>query len=157
MKKILSLSLFLFVLTNVTAQDFTKIATIKLVTLEDYKKAEPEVSKAANFLYRTPNKPDTRNRAVALAFILKWMEGTDAYTFNIGEDAMKVTRGSQDLLGMYFAGLSKVVLDHPGIKLSDEEIHEKTTEILAQYCDDKNNKLKPNRALKKAMKKIKRG
>lgn len=157
MKKILSLFLFLFVYTNLIAQDFNKIENTQFLAIEDYKKAEPDVSKAANFLYSTPNKPETRNRAIALTFIIKWMEGTDAYTFNIDEDALNVTKGSKDLLGMYFAGLSKVVLDHQGIKLSDKEMHEKTAEILAQYCADKNNKLKPNKALKKIYKKIKKG
>jgi hypothetical protein len=142
--------------TFAISQDFHKISKAEFASLEDYKKAEPDVLKVANFLFNTPNKPETYNRAVAFAYILKWMEGTDAYTFSIGEEAMKVTKGNQDLLGMYFAGLTKTALDHPEKKLSDTEMHEKTTQLLAQYCADKSNKLKPNKALKKEIKKMKK-
>lgn len=156
MKKIVFLSVFLFVASLGNAQDFDKISKTQLKTLEDYKKAEPEVLKAADFLFRTPSKPETQNRAIAFQFILLWMEGTDAYTFSIGEPAMTVTKGNQDLLGMYFAGLTKTALESPNKKLSDNELHDKTTELLAKYCAEKSNKLKPNRALKKVIKKLNR-
>ena len=129
---------------------------MELKTPEDYKKAEPDVLKAADFLFRTPSKPDTQNRLLAIQFVFKWMEGTDAYTFRLGEPAMTVTKGNQDLLGMYLAGLTKVALENPDKKLSDDELHEKTTQLLAQYCSKKENRLKPSKALKKVIKKMKR-
>lgn len=155
MKKIAFLSVFLFVVSIAIAQDFDKIANTELKNLEDYKKAEPDVLKAADFLFRTPSKPETQNRMLAIQFVFLWMEGTDAYTFRIGEPAMTITKGSQDMLGMYFAGLTKVALENPDEKLSDTELHDKTTELLAKYCAEKSNKLKPNRALKKVIKKLK--
>ena len=156
MKKNVFLLVCLFVSTFAFSQDFNKISGAEFTSLEDYKKAEPEVLKVANFLFKTPSKPETRNRSIAFAYILKWMEGTDAYTFNIGEDAMKITKGSQDLLGMYLAGLTKVALDHSDKKLSDLEMHEKATELLALYCSEKSNQLKPNKELKKVIKQLKK-
>ncbi len=154
MKKVIFLSVFLFVSLQFNAQDFNKINDIKFTTLEDYKKAEPEVLKTVNFLLRTPIKPETDNRIIAMAFVIKWMSGTD-YTFNIGEDAMKVTKGSSNLFAMYMVALAKAALDNPNKKLSDNEIHEIASKTLAGYCSKKDNKLKPNKALKKIIKKMK--
>ena len=70
---------------------------------------------------------------------------------------MAVTKGNDDLLALYFAGLTKVALDNPGKKLTNKELHDKTVELMAKYCAKKENKLKPNRALKKIIKKMKKG
>jgi hypothetical protein len=157
MKKILFLCTILSIVSYASAQDFNKIANMKLETLEDYKKAEPDVLKLANFVFKTPSKPETMNRMLAFQFILLWMEGTDAYTFRLGEDTLAVTDQNEDLLGMYLAGITKVALENGDTKLSDAEMHEKTTQLLAEYCSKKENKLKPSKALKKVIKKMKKG
>lgn len=157
MKKIVFLAICLCFVSLVNAQDFDKIGNMQLKTLEDYKKAEPDVLKVADFLFRTPNKPETQNRGIAFQFILKWMEGTDAFTFHLDQDTLEATDQDQDLLGMYLAGLTKVALENPDKEFKEGEMHEQTVKLLAQYCAKKENKLKPSKAIKKVIKKMKKG
>lgn len=146
-KTILSVSLF-FISLTFYGQNFTKISTIKLVTLEDHKKAEGDVLQCADFLLKTPVKPETENRLIASQFIIKWMSGTH-HMFNFGANASKLTKGSPDLLVMYFTCMTKVALTNPEKKLSDAEMYEQASLLLAKYCADKKNKLKPSKKLKK--------
>jgi len=155
MKKIVFGFLFCFAATFVNAQDFDKIANTELKTTEDCKKAEADVLKLADYVFATPAKPDTQNRILAFQFILMWMEGTE-YTFRLGEDTLAVTNQDEDLLGMYLAALSKVTLENSDQELTDQERHEKATQLLAAYCSKKENQLKPTKELKKVIKKMKR-
>ena len=156
-RKILYASLLLLVVSRVSAQNFDKNSVTKLSSQEDYKNAEPNVLKAANFLFSTPAKPETSDRLDALSFIIKWMEGTDAYTFNLGDDAMKLTKGSNALFGMYLVGLTKVFLENPEVTFEDKELHDKTVLLLATYCQKKEHGLKPSKVLKKMIKAMKKG
>lgn len=155
MKKVILLLILLFVSIQFHAQDFNKLKDLKLVKLEDYKKAEPEILKLTNFLYNTPVKPETDNRTLAMAYIIQWMTGTD-YTFNIGERDVKLTKGTPDLLAMYMAALTKVAISNPDKKLSDDELYDAASKVLAEYCSKKENKLKPSKTLKKIIKKMKK-
>lgn len=155
MKKVILLLVLLFVSIQFYAQDFTKLNDIKFEKLEDYKKAEPEILKVADFLYSNPVNSSVDNRTLAFAFVIRWMSGTD-YTFTIGERDLKLTKGDPELLAMYMTALSKVAISNPGKKLSDDKLYDAASKILAKYCANKENKLKPNRALKKIIKKMKK-
>ena len=80
------------------------------------------------------------------------MNGTPDYTFEIGDDAMSLTKGKQELLGLYLAAMTKVVLDNPEEELSNKEIHNQSQEILVKYCSDENNNIKPSKKIKKIIK-----
>lgn len=151
MKKLLITATLLFVSQYFYAQDFDKIASIKFTKIEDYKNAEPDVLKCAEFLFRTPTKPDTDNRILAKAFIINWMSGT-SYTFRIDEDASDLTKGDHNLLAMYLAAMTKIALSKPNEDISDKRMFEEASILLAHYCADKKNKLKPSRKLKKIIK-----
>jgi hypothetical protein len=153
MKKLLTLVLLLISI-QFYSQDFNKIASTELKVKEDYRKAEPQVSKSADFLFNNSNKPETNNRKIALAYIIQWMSGTSDHTFNIDSNAMELTKGNQDLFAMYMVALTKVCLDNLDKKLTDDDYFEKASQLLASYCSDKSNKLKPNKALKKVFKKM---
>jgi hypothetical protein len=153
MKKLLILS-FLFVSVQVFSQDFDKIANTTLKAKKNYKDAEPDVKKCADFLFKTPNKPETNNRKLATSFIVQWMSGTPDYSFKIDSNAMDLTKGNQKLFGMFMVALTKVSLDNTDEKLSDSQSFEKASELLAEYCSNKENKLKPSRVLKKLYKKM---
>ncbi len=151
MKKALPILLFLFISVQFYAQDFTKIATINFETIEDYKNAEPDVLKCVDFLFRTPSKPDTDNRKLAKAFIIKWMSGT-THKFNIDTDAADLTAGDPGLLAMYLTAMTKVALSNPNETISAKKMFEKASILLAVYCANKKNKLRPSRKLKKIIK-----
>ena len=58
MKNIVIVFLLIFFKSN--AQDFSIIEKNRFETTEDYKKAEPEILKLADYLLRTPTKPYLR-------------------------------------------------------------------------------------------------
>lgn len=152
MKNLVVLSVFLFLSLPAFAQDFAAYNKLSMSAPKDYKTLEPKILEAATFLFSHPIDEEKDNRQNALAFIMKWMEGTPDYTFSIGQEAMELTKGSSDLLGLYLAAMSKAVLENLTEPLSDQRIHELATEMLMQYTADKKNGLKPNKALKKLMK-----
>lgn len=45
---------------------------------------------------------------------MKWMTGTPGYTFELGEKFVNITKGSTDLVGLYTAAMSKIVLEAAG-------------------------------------------
>lgn len=151
MKKLLVTATILFVCQYFYAQDFNKIANLKLIKIEDYQNAESDVLKCAEFLFRTPAEPDSDNRILAKAFIIKWMTGTSR-TFRIDKDATDLTKGEHNLLAMYLAAMAKVALSKPNKKISDKKMFEEASILLAHYCANKKNKLKPSRKLKKIIK-----
>jgi hypothetical protein len=83
---------------------------------------------------------------------MKWMEGTPDYTFEIGEKSMELTKGNSDLLGLYLAAMTKVVLENTDKDLNNETIYENAETLLVNYCSDKNNKMKPSKKIKKILK-----
>lgn len=152
MKNLVALSVFLFLSLPALAQDFAAYNQLSMSAPKDFKTMESKVLEASNYLFQHPVNKDKDNRQQALAFILKWMEGTPDYTFSIGQEATEITKGSSELFGLYLAAMSKAVLENLTEPLSDQRIHELATEILVQYAADENNSLKPNKALKKLIK-----
>lgn len=152
MKKLLIIVLCITAYHMSNAQNFRELATYEFKTAESYGQEEDKVLECANYLFTNPSKGADAERAVSTQYILKWMEGTPDYTFEIGDDAMKITDGSSDLLGLYLAGMTKSVLDNKGEELNNSIIHNKTVRLLTDYCSDKSNKMKPSKALKKIIK-----
>ncbi|MEQ3662432.1 MAG: hypothetical protein ABNG98_03850 [Flavobacterium sp.] len=150
MKK--SFILFFVLITSVFyGQDFKLLDNYKFDKAESYNIAEPHVIESSNYLFTTPVEENNLNRLVAIQFILKWMEGTN-YTFNLDSKVMDLVGENQNLLGLYMAGMSKVVLENKSSKLTDDEVYDKVLVMLVDYCKNKENNLKPTKNLKKAMK-----
>lgn len=155
MKNFSILVSLLFLSISVSGQNFKEWAAYQFTDAADYTQQEANVLKCANYMFETPFNKNDLNRLYATQFVIKWMEGTPTHTFEIGEDAMKLTKGNTDMLGLYFMALAKTALDHPKQKLSKEEMHAKAQSLLIAYCSEKDNNLKPTRRMKKLMKKEK--
>ena len=145
------LFLALLVCTTIFAQDFSSLEKMELKSDESYVKAEPKVLECANYLFAHPVKEAPANRALALQFILKWMEGT-SHTFNIDKNATDLVGENQDLFGLLIAGMSKVVIDSGKTELTDNQVLDRAAALLAVYCNDKNNQLEITKGLKKYLK-----
>lgn len=150
MKKTLIL-LTLFVCTHLFAQDFSTLGQYELKSAESYVLAEPKVVECANYLFSYPTDENDLNRLFSLQFILRWMEGC-AHTFNLDTTAMDLVGDNKELLGLYMAGMSKVVIESGDFKLSDEDVFNRTAALLAAYCKNESNGVKPTKGLKKLMK-----
>lgn len=150
MKKTLII-LTLFMCTSLFAQDFSTLEKYELKSDESYVNAEPKVLECANYLFSHPAKENELNRLNAIQFVMRWMEGC-AHTFNIDATVMDLVGDNDDLLGLYMAGMSKVVVESGATKLSDAEVFDKTAALLVAYCKNESNGVKPTKVLKKLMK-----
>lgn len=150
MKKIL-ITLSLLMCVNLFAQDFSTLETYELKSEASYVNAEPKIIECANYLFSHPVKENELNRLNTIQFIMRWMEGC-AHTFNLDTTVMDLVGDNDDLLALYMAGMSKVVVESGATKLSDVEVFDKTAALLVAYCKNESNGVKPTKVLKKLMK-----
>ncbi|AXP82538.1 hypothetical protein CJ739_3476 [Mariniflexile rhizosphaerae] len=134
------------------AQNFSELANYEFKTPESYKTGESQVLLCANYLFSHPANAAELDRLNATKYILNWMMGTPDYTFAIGANATELTKGSDELFGLYMAALSKVVLEHTGDALPDGDIHNHAEKLLVDYCAVADNHIKPSKRIKKILK-----
>lgn len=152
MKKTI-LILTLILITSISfGQNFKKLINFKFKTEESYRTEASKVLECANYLFDNPSDKEEINRAICMQFIMNWMNGTPDYMFEIGDDAMDLTKGKQELFGLYMAAMTKVVLDDPDKEFSNNEMHNGAQEILVNYCADTGNNIKPSKKIKKILK-----
>lgn len=84
MKKIVIVFLLIYFKSN--AQDFSVIEKNRFETTEDYKKAEPEILKLADYLLRTPTKPHLK---IDNSFAIKSNRGRAFIYMTIGCQVQK--------------------------------------------------------------------
>ena len=152
MNKILVVVAFLFISQATLSQDFMEIGSYEFKTAKSYQEQEDNIVLCANYLFDTPADENGLNRLLATQFILKWMEGTPDYTFDLTSEMADFTKGNDDLFGMLLAGMSKVVLENKGTTLTTDEIFSQTKDLLVAYCANPDNKMKPSKKIKKILK-----
>ena len=147
-----------FLLVNITfSQNFHELSNYEFKEIESYKTEQNKVLECINYLFDNPMTKDELYRLTAIQYIMKWMEGTPAHTFEIGDKAMELSKGNSDLLGLYLVGIAKVVLENKGDSLESAEIYKRTEALLVDYCANPENKMKPSKKIKKLIKKQKKG
>ncbi len=153
MKKSICLISIILLSLNGFGQNFSQLNNQKLKTSQDFKQAEDNALEASNYLLNTPYNKNDVNRLYAIQYVIKWMEGTPDYTFSIGSKAMTLTKGSDKLLSLYFAAMTKAVLENKGTKLTDDQIYYESEAYLVDFCANPKNNLKPSKAIKKILRK----
>lgn len=147
MKTLLAI-LFCCVAFSAFSQHNSKYDNIPLVTAADYRKAEPQVMLASDYVYSSPIDKDNMNRKDAIAFIMKWMAGTSDYSFGMDETIHKIASGDNEIFSIYFVSLAKYALSQ-GKGVDREELKYKAYALLAKYCENANNNYKPKGEIKK--------
>ena len=142
--------------SNLFAQDYIKLAQTEFKTAEECKEAEPKVLECANYILNTSATANELNRLSAFQYMFKWMEGTADYTFSIDAEVVDLTKGDTNYMSVYFAGMVQTVLQNQGDPLDDKQMHEAGLNKLVDYCADSSKGLKPNRPIKKLIKKRKK-
>ncbi|WP_417601136.1 hypothetical protein [Owenweeksia hongkongensis] len=151
MKKTIGVLMLVLIAFTGYSQDFEALPDMEFETKEDYKNHEAEVQECANYILNQNVVDNELNRLTCTAFMMDWMEGTPDYTFSIGSEFMDYCKGQIALQNVYMASLVKVALDgEPGA--DPQQISDNAREIFLDYCADENNKVKKNRAIKKALK-----
>lgn len=152
MKKIITLLLILTSSLSSYSQAYTELGDYKFGTAGSYKKAESQVLECANFLFENSAKKEELKRANAKKYILNWMQGTPDYTFELASEVLDLTKGNPELLGLYMAAMSKLVIENTGTSLSSSELYNRSEKLLVDYCANENNEIKPSKKIKKLIK-----
>lgn len=116
MRKGLLLIFLLCSILSSFAQVVPNFKQIKLNKRVHYNDAEPAVISTISYLFNTPIDEKNKSRADAGQFLLKWMNGTPDYTFNLGEQETNYFNTDADLMLMYMAALTQFTLANEEIK-----------------------------------------
>jgi hypothetical protein len=147
MKTIFSI-IFCIVALHAFSQKTSQYDNIPLNTAADFRKAEPQVILATDYVYSTPVDKENINRKNAVSFIMKWMAGTSDYSFGMDETISKIAGGDNDVLSAYFVCLAKYALAK-GKGVDREELKYNAYLLLTKYCENPNNNYKPKGEVKK--------
>ena len=91
------------------------------------------------------------DRLHALQYIIRWMSGTPDYNFILDAKATKFAKNNDDLLGLYMAAMTKYVLENKAESKNENKIKLNALKIIINYAKDKENNVKINKDLKKAI------
>ncbi|MCP4521346.1 MAG: hypothetical protein GY827_06605 [Cytophagales bacterium] len=153
---------FIFVIALVCSfnllfgQNFSRMAKYEFKTAKNYQEETRNVRKAVNYLFKNPRNVEEEKRKIAIQFVTKWMIGTPDYSFMIDEKAVELTKGKKYLFSLFMMAMVKAALDNDNKTAHQQETFEHAKYILVNYCADKNNKAKPNKAIKKIIKQQKK-
>ncbi|MBN2165340.1 MAG: hypothetical protein JW717_03590 [Marinilabiliaceae bacterium] len=134
------------------SQDFSKLDSVELTDYEHYKNAEPKVLECCEYLLAKPFDKKDENREFASKFLIRWMEGTPEYTFEIDATAEVLTEKKAELLQIYLAAMTKVYLTTKDGRVTKDKMNEQTVETFINYCVNEGNELKLSKELKKIIK-----
>jgi len=72
------------------------------------------VLESVNLLLKSPINENSNNltNLKAIQFMMKWMEGTPDYQFNIDESMVKATKSNKSLLGVFLASMVKYCIEN---------------------------------------------
>ena len=152
MKKTFFLFAIILFSNVLMAQNFTELAAFNFKNKESYTTEIKNVLLCTDYMFNNPVDANKQNRLIATQFIMKWMEGTSDYTFEIGPNVMELTDENSDLFALYLAAMTKVVLENKGDKLSNDQIYAASEALLVAYCENSDNNLKPSKKIKKIIK-----
>lgn len=153
MKHLLLPVLFMLCSMGLSAQSFEELKEIELASAEDYKQAEGHVKAASNYMLSQPITDENRQqRLYAINFIMRWMEGTPDYKFNLGKNFSDYCGNNIDLSSLYLSAMAKTAVENPVLAKNEEEIITRAEAVFLNYCAQKENKAPRNRAIKKALK-----
>ncbi|HTE24030.1 hypothetical protein [Flavitalea sp.] len=147
--KTISFIILAFFTTSSFAQSSPNYDDVELTQASDYKIADSFALQASNFLFATPFEKNNIQRLKSLSFIIKWMSGTPDYSFTLDEVATKLTKGSDDLLGLYMAAMTKYSLENKESSKDQKLVKLNSLTILLNYCENANNNIKMTKQLKK--------
>ena len=154
--KALILSLIAIIsLTNyVHAQDYSGLGKIEMNDKSDFQKQENQVLECSNYLLNSPIDAldNDQNHMSALQFIMRWMEGTPDYNFNIDETIGNVMNTNASLLGIYMAAMSKYVLEHKDKASDFDDVKYNSFLIFIKYCEDGSKKVEQTDEIKELIK-----
>ena len=155
MKKFLALTIAAGLAFSSYAQ--SSYSNIKLEEKEDYKLAESAVLKASEYLFTTKYDKEDLERLYAIEFIMKWMNGTPDFNFDLNEKFTKPFLHETDLLGLYMGALAKFAIEHKNQAKEPNTVNLNAAKMIIDYSNKPANNLKQTGELKKMAAALKKG
>jgi hypothetical protein len=136
------------------AQDYSRLENIVLNDKADYSKNEAQVLECSNYLLGSPVTALEKdvNHLNALRFIMRWMEGTPDYTFDLDDSAVKATKSDPNLLGIYMASMCQYVITNKDKAEDQDAIKYNSFLTFIKYCEDESKNVKQNKTIKELIK-----
>lgn len=154
MRKLLLLFACFFALSAIAQNVYDEI---KLEAKEDYKLAEPTVIKACNYLFTSKYDKEDLERLYAIQFMMRWMNGTPDFNFQLDEKFTKPFLHETDLLGLYMSALAKYAIEHKEQAKDSKKLSLNAVRMVIEYSNKTSNNLKQTGELKKMATALKKG
>lgn len=150
MKTTIFLIAYFFVSLTLSAQDFNKLANIvEFKTGDECRSYDSSALQCANYVLLNPNNAGDNNRAIAMRFLIIWMMATPDYNFALDANVAKLGSKKDNLVGIYMASMLKYCMEHKDNASDQKDVAINTYHILAEYCSNPANNIKPDKDLKK--------
>jgi len=147
-KRVFLFIILLIASVRIYSQSPSQYDNVLLTNASEFRKAEPQVMLAADYVYNSPIDKDDAHRTNAIRFIMKWMQGTPDYSFPIDETLTKITKNDNELFGVYMACITKYALQK-GKGTDREDIKYNSFLLLANYCENPANNYRVRGEVKK--------
>lgn len=140
------------------AQKLPDLSSISLAKESDFNAAANDAAlKVATYLLSQPIDADVSSRKEAGAFLVKWMEGTPDYSFQLEPSVMALTDQNPEILSVVFAGMVEYVLNNPQKKDEVAATTIASVKKLIAYASDPAHHLTGNKSLQGAAAADKKG
>lgn len=137
MKKLLVLLLVAGITFSGIAQsDYSELDKIDLKK-SNCAKYEDKALETSEYVLSVSILGGQSKRLHAIAFIIRWMEKTGAYTFTIDDYAVKLSEKNEELLSVYLAALTKATLKNK--KADTKTIKLETAKLMVAYVSEPKN------------------
>ncbi len=150
MFRFLILLSFIFLSVQAVAQTAYPYQDVKLEKTADYAATEPMALSAAGFLLTSPFIEDSKDRANALLFLSKWVEGTKDYSFYV-QGVVQEISGDKNVLSLYIAAMVKYSIDNKKAAEPALIVQKNACKLVLNYCDNEANNFKLKKKLRKIL------
>lgn len=151
MKRFLVLTFISILGLQSYATDFSKLSTIELNTSEQYEAAQEQVLDCCYYLLSTPCDKKDKDRGFATQFIIRWIQGTPEYSFEIEETVAQMTGEKDELLSLYLTCYTKLTLESENPYEEKETIKKGAINAFLDYCGNSINKVRPTKEIKRML------
>jgi len=151
----LSIILFFILFFNQSqAQDFVKLNKAGIKDKDECIKQNDNALLCANYLLEGSIADNTNdlNHLNALQFLMKWMEATPEFSFNIDEPITKISKSNPTFLGIYLAAMTKYVIENKDKAKDIQAVKYNAFITFINYCQNPHTGVKLNKELKKLIK-----
>jgi len=129
------------------SQTFPPIDNVTMTTKEDYRAKDSLALQVANYVLSTPSNEKSVDRLSATSFLLKWMDGTPDYSFELGQNVLQYFQKDIDLMSVYMACMTAYALQSHA--KDSKAITLNAVKLFVAYIDKGSNNVKMTGKLKK--------